>query len=147
MISATLRITHTRAWAETRSDSSREALSFYYEVEASPDTWLIAGQRRAYFSALEGETKQFPLMLLPRKAGKLMLPMVEIRPAREEQGVEDGLAACEMDYESQGMMVEVVPGMTSVTLGMRMGAQGGLNGEVEILEVERGHEGVIGRVG
>ena len=145
IIPATLHITHTRAWAEPWSDTGAKPLFFFYDLEASPDTWLIAGQRRACFSAVEGETKSFPLMLLPRRAGKLILPMLEIKQAKEEQGVEGGAAAaCELDYESQDVMVEVVPGLTGVSLEMGRNINEGL--DVWILEVERRNDGAARRV-
>ena len=36
-----------------RSHGSEE-FNFYYEFEANPDTWLIGGQRKAYFSTNVG---------------------------------------------------------------------------------------------
>jgi hypothetical protein len=143
MIEAELRISYTKGWAANQGKSGQ--LTFCYELEASAETWLIAGQRRALFTAAENETKLFSVMLLPLRAGKLLLPSVEIRPGREEDNDDDGMA-CEVDYESQGVAIEVVPGMSSVSLEVGMGASGGLDGEVKILDVERPGQGSIGVV-
>lgn len=49
-IPAELKIQHTREWADPGS-SIDDVLEFCLEVHASPDTWLIGGQRKAHFSA------------------------------------------------------------------------------------------------
>jgi hypothetical protein len=40
---------------------------------------MVGGRRRGNFTASEGETKTFAIMLLPQKAGHLLLPGLEIR--------------------------------------------------------------------
>ncbi len=50
VIPAELKIQHTRKWADP-SSTVDEALEFCFEVHASPDTWLIGGQRKAHFRA------------------------------------------------------------------------------------------------
>lgn len=47
-IPAEVCIEHTRQWSQEADD---EALNFYYEVQASPESWLVGGQCRARFSA------------------------------------------------------------------------------------------------
>ena len=44
---------HSRRWSASQaSERGKETpLGFYYEIEANPDTWLVAGQRRGFFSA------------------------------------------------------------------------------------------------
>lgn len=49
-IPAELTIEHTRKWSDPNSTLD-EALEFYFDVHASPDTWIIGGQRKAHFSA------------------------------------------------------------------------------------------------
>lgn len=60
-IPAELKIKYSREW-DTREDtpgSKTENLGFYYTLDASPDMWLIGGQRRAYFTAaVRGLLKQ-----------------------------------------------------------------------------------------
>lgn len=48
-----LTLKHSRRWSAIRAlEGGKEIpLGFYYEIEANPDTWLVAGQRRAFFSA------------------------------------------------------------------------------------------------
>ena len=142
-IEAVLSISHTRRWANP-SEAVLKRMAFSYELEAPLDTWLIAGQRRALFSAAEGEELKFPVCLVPMRAGKLMLPTVEIAPVKEEQTGGKGMfRGCEVDYESQGMSVEVFPGIQSVTfeIGEHESGSGGGGGEsrdeVRIVEVER----------
>ena len=53
-IPAELKLKHSRRW-DTRGEVERndgEALAFHYILDASPDTWLIGGQRRAQFTAM-----------------------------------------------------------------------------------------------
>ena len=135
-ITAELRIRYTRAWSG-QTGRLAEPASFYYDLEAPSDTWLIAGRRRALFTASEGETVRFRMLLLPLRAGKLMLPMLEITPKEDQRAGDGRPMGCEVDYESLGVAVEIVPGMTSVTCEIEEGEKGDLNGGVGMLEVER----------
>lgn len=49
-IPAELNIQHTRKWSDPDSTID-DVLEFCFEVHASPDTWLVGGQRKAHFSA------------------------------------------------------------------------------------------------
>ncbi|PYH81481.1 TMEM1 family protein [Aspergillus uvarum CBS 121591] len=80
MIAAELTIHHTRRWCSAEQREQADvSLEFTYELHANPDSWLIGGRRRGNFTADEGETKTFAIMLLPQKAGHLLLPGLEIR--------------------------------------------------------------------
>ncbi|KAF3000895.1 hypothetical protein E8E13_008046 [Curvularia kusanoi] len=94
---ATLRITHTRHWASPTSllsaaniPTPTSPIDFTYTLDAPADQWLIAGQRRALFSSVEDEVKEFEIMLIPLKAGTALLPSVDIRarikPKEKEEG-------------------------------------------------------------
>ena len=49
---AELTIKHTRQWGSLAdSHNASQPLDFCYEIQASPDVWLIGGQRKAHFSA------------------------------------------------------------------------------------------------
>lgn len=51
-VPAELKIKHTRRWGTlAKFQDANEALDFCYEIQASPDLWLVAGQRKAHFSA------------------------------------------------------------------------------------------------
>lgn len=128
---AILRISHTRRWASPASlitaaniDSADEPIEFVYTLDAAPEQWLIAGQRRALFSSVEDEVKEFAIMLIPLKAGNSLLPSVDIRarlkPKGKEEGkdVEDEILSCETDYLSYGECVMVVPDVRSSTVGI-----------------------------
>ena len=80
MIAAELSIRHTRRWCSPEHrENAGGPLDFSYEIHANPETWLVGGRRRGNFTAEEGETKTFAIMLLPQKAGHLLLPGLEIR--------------------------------------------------------------------
>lgn len=51
-IPAELVLQYTRRWDVKRAVSERQPdeLEFYYELDASPETWLIGGRRKARFS-------------------------------------------------------------------------------------------------
>ncbi|KAL4790058.1 trafficking protein particle complex subunit 10 [Aspergillus venezuelensis] len=80
-IPAELRISHTRRWCapDHRESDPNAPLEFSYELHANPELWMVGGRRRGNFTAVEGETKTFAVMLLPQKAGHLLLPGLEIR--------------------------------------------------------------------
>lgn len=51
-VPAELKIKHTRRWGTpAKFQDANEALDFCYEIQASPELWLVAGQRKAHFSA------------------------------------------------------------------------------------------------
>ena len=139
-IDAKLRIRHSRAWSQ-QPESSRRPTSFYYELEAPVDTWLIAGARRALFTVTtgqQGDEQVFTMTLLPLRAGRLMLPTLEISLAKEDaQAEEGGPISFEVDYESQGMAILVVPGVSSVTLSVAEDEEGGIKGALTVQGVER----------
>ncbi|PYH98515.1 putative transmembrane protein [Aspergillus ellipticus CBS 707.79] len=80
MIAAELSIHHTRRWCSPEHrENGGGPLDFSYEIHANPESWLVGGRRRGNFTADESETKTFAIMLLPQKAGHLLLPGLEIR--------------------------------------------------------------------
>lgn len=129
-IHATLQISHTRHWAAPSSllsaanlSSPIDSIDFIYTLDAPPDQWLIAGQRRAHFIATENEVQTFPLVLIPLKAGTTLLPSVDIRARIKPRDNEEGAAnaeilSCETDYLSFGETVVVVPDVRSSTVGI-----------------------------
>lgn len=80
-IPAELILQHTRRWCSQRSETQEPVgeLEFAYELHVNQDLWLIGGRRRGHFTAVEGEIKKFAIMLLPQKAGYLLLPSIEIK--------------------------------------------------------------------
>lgn len=129
-----LKIKHTRRWCTESSLLSAanfskpdDAIDFIYTLEASPDTWLVAGQRRTHFTAREDEEHQFSVMLIPLRPGTALLPNVEIRakiaPRSEDDKKKDGAGeeeslSCETDYLTYGECVVVVPDFRSKTVGI-----------------------------
>jgi len=130
-LQATLRVSHTRRWASTTSlvaaanlASAEDPIDFVYTLDASPDQWLIAGQRRVLFTATEDEVKEFTIMLIPLKAGNALLPSLDIRPRIKPKEKDEGKASeeeifnCETDYLSYGESIMVVPDVSSSTVGI-----------------------------
>jgi hypothetical protein len=128
---ATLRISHTRRWAPTTSllaaanlKSASEPIEFVYTLDATPEQWLVAGQRRAQFYTTEDEVKEFQIMLIPLKAGNALLPGVEIRARVKPKEKEDGQSGeeevlnVETDCLTYGESVMVVPDVRSSTVGI-----------------------------
>lgn len=125
-IRTTLRITHTRRWASPSAlvsaadiASSEDPIEFICTVEANPETWLMAGQRRAQFSAREDGVHEWPVLLIPLKPGAALLPNVDVRPRPNSKAKEDAESLnCETDYLSYGQTVTVVPDVRSSTVGI-----------------------------
>ncbi|MCJ1392713.1 hypothetical protein MMC18_005584 [Xylographa bjoerkii] len=137
-IPAELVLQHTRRWDVKREVSRQEAEErvFYYELDASPETWLIGGRRKAQFSATEDEIVTFPVLLIPQRAGHLLFPSIEIQRVEKDgasslamrsppsRGPDAG-QTCEVDYQNQGSSVLVVPNLSSTTVGLEPEAGGG----------------------
>lgn len=136
-ILTTLRISHTRRWAPPSSlvsaaniASESDPIDFVYSVEANPETWLVAGPRRAHFTASEDEKLEWPVMLIPLKPGCTLLPSVEVRAkikpkedgksgaAEPAGGAERSVLNSDTDYLSYGESVMVVPDLGSSTVGI-----------------------------
>ncbi|MCJ1438305.1 hypothetical protein MMC27_007693 [Xylographa pallens] len=134
-IPAELLLQHTRRWDVKGKgkvpEQEHRALEFYYELDASPETWLIGGRRKAQFSAQEDEVVTFPVLLIPQRAGHLLFPSIEVKRF-EKQGdasgdvmsALDAAVTCEVDYQSQGRSVLVVPNLRSTTVGLEPEAGG-----------------------
>ena len=130
----TLRISHTRRWGEPSSlisaaniASAEDPVDFVYTIDANPETWLVAGQRRAHFSAKEDEQLEWPVTLIPLKAGNALLPNVDVRPNIRPKNDGSGASTstseavpltCETDYLSYGENVTVIPDIRSSTAGI-----------------------------
>ncbi|KIV99909.1 uncharacterized protein PV09_08436 [Verruconis gallopava] len=118
-------VTYTRRWWNPSSvspstDAADHSSEFLLEIDAPPDVWLLGGQRRARYSASEGQETRFELMLVPLKTGKLLLPEVTIRPSAG--AMEDN--RCETDYRSLGETVHVVANASDVTIGLNETSNG-----------------------
>jgi hypothetical protein len=124
-----LRISHTRHWASPTSlvsaanlSSPDDSIDFTYTLEANHDTWLIAGQRKAHFSAREGEVHEWPILLIPLKPGVALLPNVVItahpKTSKDDNDGKADSLNCETDYLSYGETVTIVPDVRSSTVGI-----------------------------
>ena len=129
-LGAELIISHSRRWGTDPAPGL--PLSFVYELQAPPDTWLIGGQRKAHFSIKEDEVAKFALLLLPQRTGQLLLPSIDIRVVEDDDagdGDHDGkrglgTLSCETDYQSEAETVEVLTGLESTTVSLDGGGGG-----------------------
>ncbi|KAL4873736.1 hypothetical protein BDV12DRAFT_159510 [Aspergillus spectabilis] len=159
-ITAELRLSHTQRWCSPdQRENAGGPLEFSYELHANPELWMVGGRRRGNFTANEDETKTFAVMLLPQKAGHLLLPGLEIRsflppPLASVQspststGVPSAVAAaagtpalqrrpiaCEVDYRNHGETVLVLPDLQSTTVSLSL--TGGGHGGAWLVDSER----------
>ncbi|KAL9124781.1 MAG: hypothetical protein Q9217_005924 [Psora testacea] len=118
---------HTRHWGSEAEDD--RCLHFRYDVHASPDTWLVGGQRSARFSAKEGQQHRFSVLLLPQRTGHLLMPAIDIQPIasphrdgpRDDQASStESLISCETDYINRAETILVVPNLSSTTARIKM---------------------------
>ncbi|KAK4698015.1 trafficking protein particle complex subunit 10, partial [Lecanoromycetidae sp. Uapishka_2] len=107
-------ISHNRQWGgDSHPSVDSEVLDFVYEVQASPDVWLIGGQKKAHFSAKEDETRTFSLLLYPQTTGHLMYPTIEINFVPSDSNM-----LSETNDASQAESVLVVPDRISSTISL-----------------------------
>lgn len=147
MISAELTLQHTRRWCPAETQENPDGpLEFAYEIHANPEHWLVGGRRRGNFSAYDGETKTFAIMLLPQKPGHLLLPGVEIKtflPAGQQtslsnpaQPVQRRQMASEVDYRNHGETVQVLPDLQKTTVSLGSSSNGSHGGGAGALLVD-----------
>lgn len=120
-IPAELIIRHSRSWNSLDAKNGEveigddDELEFFYEIQHSLEAWLVSGRKRAHFSAKEGQVHKFPVLLVPLKAGNLLLPNVEVKQVIPiEQGGEG--VSCETNYRSNGESVLVLADVRSTTV-------------------------------
>ncbi|KAL8769856.1 MAG: hypothetical protein Q9209_004294 [Squamulea sp. 1 TL-2023] len=122
---AELSLSYSQYWATTTEGvPDGELLTMTYEVQASPEVWLIGGQCKGQFSAKEGEVTRFPIILLPQKTGNLLYPLVEVcitdgrrsnKAADGAKGPNDDVVPCEMNYVDQSQSIFIIPNLSSST--------------------------------
>lgn len=170
MISAEIRIHHTRRWGyETKEERQTETpgrtppLEFSYEVHANPELWLVGGRRRGNFSASEGQVSTFAIMLLPQKAGHLLLPGLEIKTflctdatgvptsthmngpavagaataAAAPAAVQRKPIPCEVHYRNHAETVLVLPNLRKTTVSLAAASGNHPGGGPWLVESER----------
>ncbi|PGH04895.1 hypothetical protein AJ80_08444 [Polytolypa hystricis UAMH7299] len=126
MIPATLTVRHTRRWCPVKAQEPGSELEFSYEILANPDLWLIGGRRRGHYAAKEGEMSSFTVMLLPQRAGHLILPGLEVKTFAIQAPLQSGLLSTpqrrpipnELDYRNLGETVLVTPDLRKTTISL-----------------------------
>ncbi|PGH33740.1 hypothetical protein GX50_03480 [[Emmonsia] crescens] len=143
MIPATLTIHHTRRWCPMENREPESSLEFSYELLVNPDVWLVGGRRRGNFTAKEGESRSFTVMLLPQRPGHLLLPGLEIKTFVTQVSADPELVStvqrrvvsCEVDYLNQAETVLVSPNLQKTTVNLDI--SGGAGGGSWLVESER----------
>lgn len=119
------------------------SLEFSYELLVNPDVWLVGGRRRGNFTAKEGESRSFTVMLLPQRPGHLLLPGLEIKTFVTQVSADPELVStvqrrvvsCEVDYLNQAETVLVSPNLQKTTVNLDI--SGGAGGGSWLVESER----------
>ncbi|CAG8497762.1 1816_t:CDS:10, partial [Acaulospora morrowiae] len=70
-------IRHSSYW-NYMPPTDKDTFEFYYDVHVDFDNWLLAGHKKLCFSSKVGETKEFPITLVPLKTGSLLVPLVRV---------------------------------------------------------------------
>jgi hypothetical protein len=111
-------------------DSQPDVVEFSYEVIASAETWLVGGRRRGNFTVDVAGQQTFPVLLIPQRAGHLLLPSVEIKCHAVDGDNSRMVApkdqiAFEVDYRSQAKSVLVIPDLRETTVSLDTETTGG----------------------
>ena len=132
-LTALVKIRNTGRWDEESMDMRSTATEFSYEVIASPDTWLVGGRRRGNFlidNVEVAEVQTFPVLLIPQRAGHLLLPPIEVKC--NTGSVDDSRMvlpkdqpAFEVYYRSHAKSVLVIPSLRQTTVNLDTEAAGG----------------------
>ncbi|KAK9460560.1 trafficking protein particle complex subunit 10, partial [Lipomyces oligophaga] len=121
-----VRLSSCRSWqpwmdAKTAAelDGLLEAgkIEFFYEVIASPESWIISGRRKGRFSVPKGEHEQIfdlPLFIIPLKRGHLLLPIIDVRPSESDS---EKITA-EIEYANSAESIMVLPDSSNVLLAV-----------------------------
>jgi len=107
-----------------------KSIEFSYEVIASPETWLVGGRRRGNFSVDVAKQQAFPVLLIPQRAGHLLLPAVEVKcntpdGDNSRTAPPNGRIAFEVNYRSHAKSVLVTPSLREITVSLDRESAGG----------------------
>ncbi|RMD43164.1 hypothetical protein DV735_g1915, partial [Chaetothyriales sp. CBS 134920] len=100
---------------------ARAETEFIFEIFAQADTWLVGGSRKGYLPASQPATKT-RIILIPQRVGSILLPLVDVRCRRRQQGKAGGSereweeVPIEMNNRSTSTTIIVSPNMKSTTL-------------------------------
>ena len=100
-------------YTKTTSAVNDLPLESYYEIQADPDRWLIGGQKKAHFSARDGERKVFALVLYPQTTGYLMYPSISVNLVSKESEI-----LCDTNDETRAESFLVVQDRISTTVSL-----------------------------
>lgn len=150
MISAELCLRNTRRWCPAdQQENAGGPLDVSYEIHVNPEHWLVGGRRRGNFTATDGETKTFAVLLLPQKPGHLLLPGVELRtfvpaPPQKQPPVATPITPVqrrqvpgEVDYRNHGETVLVLPDLQKTTVSLGSSSTNGSHGGSWLVDSER----------
>ncbi|PKC75818.1 hypothetical protein RhiirA1_436013 [Rhizophagus irregularis] len=70
-------VRHSSYWNHVSTDA-KDTFEFFYDVHVDFDNWLLAGHKKLCFTSKVGETKEFPITLVPLKTGHLLVPFVRV---------------------------------------------------------------------
>ena len=139
-IKAELRISHARAWSSETvfgtqpGGKDQKGCEFFIDVQAEPDTWVVAGSRKKHFTIPQAadqtseEAISFPVVLVPLRLGSHALPQLNVQAFKSEDGNEAGkgqsVSSCETFCESAGVVVRVVKGSQQSRVRIMEGSGG-----------------------
>ena len=112
-------ISSTRRWSEDGATTNATS-EISFELVASPETWLLGGRRRGDALGPQQDVRSFPVLLIPQRAGHLLLPSVEVKAWTADK-VEE---FCEVDYKAHGKSVLVIPNLKETTVSLDGGPSG-----------------------
>jgi trafficking protein particle complex subunit 10 len=129
-LTAMLKVRHAGRWEEGHTDKPLKSIEFSYEVIASPETWLVGGRRRGNFSVDVAKQQAFPVLLIPQRAGHLLLPAVEVKcntpdGDNSRTAPPNGRIAFEVNYRSHAKSVLVTPSLREITVSLDRESAGG----------------------
>jgi hypothetical protein len=129
-LAAMLKVRHTVGWEEESMERQPNAIGFSYEVVTSPETWLVGGRRKGHFYVDVAEQQSFPVLLIPQRAGHLLLPSVEIKcstlDGEDSRAVPlNGQTPFEVNYQSHAKSVLVISDLRETTVSLDTDSAGG----------------------
>jgi hypothetical protein len=129
-LAAMVKVHYTGRWEEGSMDMQQDGMEFSYEVIASPETWLVGGRRKGNFNVDVAEQQAFPVLLIPQRAGHLLLPPVEVKwntPDGDNSRTvpPKGQTEFEVNCKSHAKSILVIPSLRETTISLDTEGAGG----------------------
>ncbi|ORX34725.1 trafficking protein particle complex subunit 10 [Kockovaella imperatae] len=104
-------ILHLTSYFDWLDEVSRD-LRLFFDIQVNGDDWIVLGKKKGFYMPRRSQNDTFSIVLVPVRAGRLNLPVVQIHPVNPKDSA-DGSLICETYVDNAAESIEVFPAKSS----------------------------------